>query len=125
AGRSTVTQYQDANRKTVLTFANNLVSTSTYDAAGNLTSVLQSSGATTLGETKYFYDADRRLRRTVDPTGVTSHILYDEASRKIGEIDGDGSLTEYRYDAAGNLTRTIRYATPVSAASLASLKDAS
>ena len=124
-GRSTVTVYQDGNRKTVLTLANGLVTTSTYDAVGNVFSVLQSSGATTLAETKYFYDADRRLRRIEDPTGVTTHVLYDEAGRKIADIDGDGSLTEYRYDAAGNLTRTIRYATPVSAASLASLKDAS
>jgi YD repeat-containing protein len=124
-GNLTVTDYQDANRKTVLTLANLLVRTSTYDAAGELISVLESASGVGLGETKYFYDADGRLRRTEDPTGVRTHILYDEAGRKVGEIDGDGSLTEYRYDANNNLTRSIKYATALSAASLASLVDAS
>jgi YD repeat-containing protein len=124
-GNLTVNDYQDANRKTVVSLANGLVRTSTYSAAGELVSVLESSGGVGLGETKYFYDANSRLRRTEDPTGVRMHILYDEAGRKVGEIDGDGSLTEYRYDANNNLTRTIEYATAVSAANLASLVDAS
>jgi YD repeat-containing protein len=123
-GKVTLTQYDDANRKTTITSANGLVTTSTYDARGELVSVMQSSGGTSLGTTSYFYDADGRLRRTVDPTGVSSHILYDEAGRKIATIDGNGTLTEYRYDADNNLTRTIEYATAVSAAGLASLSDA-
>jgi YD repeat-containing protein len=124
-GRLTVTDYQDTSRKTVVTLANQLVRTSTYSAAGELISVLESAGGTSLAETRYFYDRNGRLRRTQDPTGVTTHILYDEAGRKVADIDGDGSLTEYRYDANGNVTRTIRYATAVTAANLASLTDAS
>ena len=31
-----------------------------------------------LGETRYFYDADNRLRMTQDPTGVRNWLLYDE-----------------------------------------------
>ncbi len=123
-GRTTLTQYDDANGKTVLTLANGLVTTSTCDAAGHLISVLQSANSLALGTTNYFYDADGRLRRTEDPTGIKTHVLYDEAGRKIGEIDGNGGLTEYRYDANNDLTRTIRYANPVSAANLASLIDA-
>jgi YD repeat-containing protein len=123
-GRVMLTQYDDANRKTLVTLANGLVRTSTYDAAGQLVSMLEASGAQGLGETKYFYDADGRLRRTEDPTGVKTHVLYDAAGRKLAQIDGDGSLTEYRYDANGNVTRTLRYATAVGAAALASLTDA-
>src|SRR5262249_20160221 len=85
-GVTTLTQYSDATRKTVMTLANGLVATSTYDAAGNLASVVQSSGGVTLGETDYFYDADGRLRRVVDPTGVQTHLLYDAAGRRIATI---------------------------------------
>jgi YD repeat-containing protein len=123
-GRTTLNLYDDANRKTTLTLANGLATVSTYDAAGSLVSVLQSSGSQTLGEAKYFYDADGRLRRTQEPTGISTHVLYDDAGRKIADIDGTGSLTEYRYDANNNLTKTIQYAVAVSAASLASLSDA-
>ncbi len=123
-GRITLTQYDAANRKTVLTFANGLVTTSTCDVAGQLISLLQGSGSQTLGETKYCYDADGRLRRTLDPTGLSTHLLYDEAGRKIADIDANGSLTEYRFDANGNLVKSIQYANPVSIASLATLTDA-
>ena len=123
-GRTTLTQYDDANRKTVLTFANGLVSTSTFDTTGHLISVLQSANSLALGTTNYFYDADGRLRRTEDPTGIKTHILYDEVGRKIATIYGTGTLTEYRYDADNNLPRTIQYATALTAAQLASLVDA-
>jgi YD repeat-containing protein len=123
-GQLTVSNYQDANRKTIITLANGLLRTSTYSAAGDLISVLESADSVNLGETKYFYDGNGRLRRTEDPTGVKSHVLYDEAGRRVAEIDGDGSLTEYRYDANNNLTRTIRYANAVSATALATLADA-
>ncbi len=123
-GQLTLTDYQDATRKTVVTLANGLLRTSTYTAAGELISVLEGTGSTTLAETKYFYDANGRLRRTEDATGLKTHVLYDGAGRKIAAIDGDGSLTEYRYDANDNVVRTIQYATPVSSTALATLADA-
>src|SRR5258708_9750126 len=83
-GRTRVTQYDAANRKTVLTLANGLVTTSTYDTAGQLISLLQGTGSQTLGETKYYYDADGRLRRTLDPTGLSTHLLYDQPRRRTG-----------------------------------------
>ncbi len=128
-GRSTSTDYQDGAGKTVITLANGLVRTSTYDDAGQLVSVAESAGGPTLGTTKYFYDAAGRLRRTEDPTGVKGWVFYDEAGRKVGEVDGAGSLIEYRYDANNNVTRTIRYANPVTAtitdpSTLASIRPA-
>ncbi|MFT3736037.1 MAG: hypothetical protein QM776_13595 [Rhodocyclaceae bacterium] len=122
-GRVTQTQYDDANNKTVATLANGLVTTSTYNKAGELISVTQADGATALGTSQYAYDADGRVRMVTDPTGVKSYVLYDDAGRKVADIEGDGSLIEYLYNANNQVIRTIRYATAVSAANLASLVD--
>lgn len=42
-------------------------------------------------------------------------MLYDAAGRLTGEIDGDGSLTEYIYNADDVLLQTVRYANRISA----------
>ncbi|MBX3625343.1 MAG: LysM peptidoglycan-binding domain-containing protein [Rhizobacter sp.] len=102
--------YDDANARTAVTLVNGLVTTSAYDAAGRLFSVVQSSVDGDLGETRYFYDAANRLAMTEDPTGVRQWMLYDEAGRKVADIDADGTLVEYRYDAASQLVGTKAYA---------------
>ncbi|HEX7635654.1 MAG TPA: hypothetical protein VF427_10295, partial [Noviherbaspirillum sp.] len=113
-GQTTLTQYDDAHNKTVIRLANGLTTTSAYDKAGRLVSVTQTdTAALKLGETRYTYDADNRLRMTEDPTGVRQFMLYDEAGRKIADIDGNGSLTEYLYNKDNQLTKTIAYATAV------------
>jgi YD repeat-containing protein len=112
-----VNQYDDANNRTRVTLANGLVTTSSYDRAGRLVSVLQSTASiANLGETKYVYDAADRLRMTQDPTGVRTHLLYDAAGRKVAEIDGDGSMVEYVYNKNNQVTLTIAHASPVTAA---------
>lgn len=118
-GQITLSSYDDANRKTAVTLANGLVTTSTYDSAGRLISVMQTDGASAnFGTTQYFHDANGRLRMTQDATGVRNWVLYDEAGRKIADIDSDGSVTEYLYNKNNQVTRTIAYATVVSTASL-------
>lgn len=117
--QTTVTQYTDGTNKTSVTLANGLVTTSTFDAAGRLVSVLQSSAAGTLGETKYFYDAGNRLRMTQDATGVRKWFLYDAAGRKTADIDGNGTMTEYyTYDRSGRATTEIVWAVAVNTALL-------
>lgn len=118
-GQVELTQHDDAGRKTLLTLASGLVTTSAYDAAGRLIGVAQSSPAAgALGETRYFYDADNRLRMTQDPTGIRTWILYDEAGRKTADVDGNGTMTEYSYDRAGQLVRTMAWGTAVNTALL-------
>ncbi|POZ61329.1 hypothetical protein C2I19_14190, partial [Chromobacterium alticapitis] len=51
--------------------------------------------------------AQRLLRTAQDQA---SHILYDAAGRPACSVDAAGYVTEQRYDAAGNVTDTIRYA---------------
>lgn len=123
--RTTITSYDDVNAKTKVTLVNGLATTSTYDKAGRLISVVDTNAAnTTLGTTQYFYDAENRLRLTQDPTGVRNFRFYDDAGRLVAQVDGTGSATEYRYNAANQVTRTIRYATALSAATQGSLVDA-
>ena len=95
----TVTTYDDVNNQTRTTYADGLIRTQVFNKAGELISSLDGQGATTLSTTQYRYDALGRLRYSADPTGVRTHILYDAASRKVAEIDADGSLIEFFYDA--------------------------
>ena len=48
-----------------------------------------------------------------DPTDRTATTVYDEDGRVRAVIDGEGYLTETRYDAAGQPVETIRYAQKV------------
>lgn len=124
ASRTTTVAYDDANRRITTTAANGLITTQTFNQAGELIGVAHgASGA--LGTTIYKYDAGGRLRMMQDATGVRQFALYDEAGRKIAEVDGDGTLTEFIYDRADQLIKTIQYAVRLPAATLASLVDGS
>jgi YD repeat-containing protein len=122
---TTLNKYDDGNNKTSITLANGLVTTSTYDLAGRLASVVQSTSASpNLGTTSYYYDADGRLLMTSDPTGRRTFVFWDAAGRKVAELDATGGLTEYFYDTAGQLTETVRYASAVDPQILPKLVDA-
>ncbi|MET3448207.1 LysM peptidoglycan-binding domain-containing protein [Ralstonia sp. 1138] len=110
---TTLTQYDDANGKTTVTLANGLATTSAYDKAGRLVSVMQSAAGSNLGTTAYAYDADGRLLMTQDPTGQRSWFLYDSDGRKVADIDANGKLTETVYNADNQVAETIAYDTPV------------
>ncbi|WP_394539614.1 hypothetical protein PRJ39_02970 [Lysobacter enzymogenes] len=121
----TITQYDDAQRRTLVSFANGLVRTSSYNHAGELIALAESgSGGTVLSQVRYHYDADGRLRMSEDALGAKTHVLYDEAGRRVAEIDAAGALTEYVYDANNQVVKTLAYATAVNAAALAALIDA-
>ena len=115
-GNSTLVRYDDAGNRTLTTQANGLQDIDQYDRAGRLVAHMQADTAgAVLGNTRHDYDADGRLRRSTDPTGMQHWMLYDAAGRLSGEIDGDGSLTEYFYNAEDVLLQTIRYANRISA----------
>jgi YD repeat-containing protein len=124
---TTLNSYDDANRVTKTTFANGLVSTSAYDKSGRLINTSQGTAlsASSLGVTTYSYDVAGRLRIQTDPALVKQFFFYDEAGRKVAQVDGDGSLLEYVYNRASQLVKTIQYSTRLSAANLAALVDSS
>ncbi|HEY1399376.1 LysM peptidoglycan-binding domain-containing protein [Roseateles sp.] len=98
-----------------LTEQNGLVTVSTYDRGGHLLSVARSQNGNALGTTTNSYDARGLLYKTQDATGVLHWFVYDERGRQVGEVDGNGTVTEIRYDAASRPIQTIRYATPLAA----------
>ncbi len=46
------------------------------------------------------------------------HSFYDRTGRRIGEVDGNGYLTQIRYDAVGQKVEEIAFANPLPAAVL-------
>ncbi|MBI2308441.1 MAG: LysM peptidoglycan-binding domain-containing protein [Rhodocyclales bacterium] len=112
----TLTTYTDSSRRSQILLANGLVRVSNYDARGLLVSLVeQDSVGAVLSTTAYQYDANGRLRVTVDPTGQKTYLFYDEAGRVTATIDPAGALSETIYNANGQAVRTIRYAGSVSA----------
>ena len=86
--------------------ANNVVQ-SNYDAANQLTSVVQvdSPNSAPYNTTTYAYDNDGNQTAVTDENGHTTQSAYDALNRLRSTTLPDGSLNESRlYDAAGNLT---------------------
>src|SRR5581483_2887960 len=96
------TTYYNADNEVSLSVDNDGFATgSSYDANGNLISQTLYSTALTLP-----------LDPTVQPTPVTSPsdrttlFAYDTLNRLVSRTDGDGYVTQYVYDAAGNRIAT-------------------
>lgn len=113
-GQTAITEYQDTGGKIVHTLAHGFVSTEAYDLAGRLiTSVASGGGDENLGTTRNYYDANGRLRMTQDPTGRRQWILYTAAGQKAAEVDANGTMKEWGYDAGGRVTWMREYATAI------------
>ncbi|MFC4312678.1 DUF6531 domain-containing protein [Steroidobacter flavus] len=124
--RTAVTQFDDAGNRIVTTSPDGLVTTAVFDRMGQLlTTRLSGDSLTGISTTSYTYDATGNLRIVTDPTGVRQHSLYDPNGRKVADIDGNGTLTEYVYNDANEMVKTIKYADALTVASLASLVDSS
>lgn len=97
-----------------------------YDAAGQLVETVNYATATTpaLRASGTLDD----LRPLADIRDAHGYVLYNSKGQVAGRIDAEGYLTEYQYDAAGNATQEIRYATQGPAyngtATLATLRPA-
>ena len=124
AGAQTSVAFNDAASTTVVTLANGLTRTLTYDLAGELISYSEAGPSVATATTTYAYDADGRLRRVTDPTGIPTYHLYDALGRKTADIAADGTIVEYAYTLNDQLATTVRYADKLTPAQLASLTNA-
>lgn len=111
----------------------------TYNSAGRLTETVQyanpvpgfSSAASIAGlvETARASHSLAGLLPATDAADIHTRALYNARGQQVGQIDGDGYLTETVYDANGNVMQSIRYATvaltPAGTPTLASVRPAS
>jgi len=111
---TTVNTYDDAENATTVTLPNGLKTTTSYDKAGRLTMTRQTdANHTPLGDTHATYDADGRLRMTEDQEGGRHWYLYDDAGRRVADVDASGDLTEYHYNLDNLLTYSVKYGSPI------------
>ncbi|WP_235364764.1 LysM peptidoglycan-binding domain-containing protein [Sphingomonas sp. ERG5] len=123
-GRTTTVAFGDTQQKTTVTFANGSTEVSVYNLAGQLITSTRSASDVSAQVTSYKYDALGRLRIAADPLAVNGTVghrtffFYDNVGRRAAEVDADGTLTEYRYNANNGVTSTTTYNTRLQAALL-------
>ena len=83
-----------------------------YDGAGR--QVRQIAYATRSTAAISAVTAFESIRPVSTEADVNEHNIYNNLGRLMGTIDAEGYLTERIYDASGNLTTRIRYATSLS-----------
>ncbi|MEV4754381.1 polymorphic toxin-type HINT domain-containing protein [Micromonospora sp. NPDC049559] len=76
-----------------------LVTTISYDDAGNVTAVLSPKGTRTTNA----YDSLGQLIKITDPAGVTIQFGYDHAGRQVRATDGLGRTHQTGYDLFGQV----------------------
>ncbi|HYD86007.1 MAG TPA: LysM peptidoglycan-binding domain-containing protein [Vitreimonas sp.] len=118
----------EISTKAVVTLATGVsyTSVSVFNKAGELISRSDVDASNTLvqgGAAHYLYDKNGQLRRVTDASGLKSYFIYDKAGFKVAEIGHLGEMVEYRYDAAGRVTATVRRGNLVSGTHLALLDN--
>ncbi|WP_052744834.1 LamG-like jellyroll fold domain-containing protein [Micromonospora sp. HK10] len=103
-GVRTESTYDDLDRQITQTLVErtpstrNLVTRMAYDDAGNATSIVSPSGATTVNT----FDATGAVTRTTRPTGEATLFGYDHVGRQVRVSDGLGRTSRVTYDLFGN-----------------------
>jgi YD repeat-containing protein len=99
--------YDNLNRMTASTVVSNTGNVIT-SGSWNGTSYAQATGNLV---TQYQYDANGNVVKVTDPNGSVTWNWFDKLGRKINQLDGEGYLTNWTYDAEGHVLSEVRYAT--------------
>ena len=111
--------YNGVTRQQTTRRENGSYSVAGFDASGRLVRLSEYDAANALiGSTEYSYDAAGHPRMVQGPDGNRHYAFHDALGRKIAEVDGDGSLTEYRYDGNGLVVQRIRHREALSVSAL-------
>jgi YD repeat-containing protein len=87
-----------------------------YDARGNVIKEQEYAPLVSFPNGYQADDVRAELAKLGNNTKSRStHFAYDSANRLVFEIDALGYVKQYTYDAASNITRTVRYSEPVDA----------
>ncbi|WP_199611736.1 putative Ig domain-containing protein [Flocculibacter collagenilyticus] len=100
ADRSTSIQYDAAGRKTLEIDASNYATEYRYDGTGRLTHTISFADA---GVTTFNANAAKSAARV-------ARYFYNQDGERIASIDGEGYVTEYHYDSAGQLIAERKFA---------------
>ncbi|HEU6446659.1 MAG TPA: DNRLRE domain-containing protein [Gaiellaceae bacterium] len=99
-GQVTRYEYDKLDRTTKITYHDNSTITNTYDANGNVLSMVDNTGTTS-----YEYDALNRLTKETLPGPKVNSYFYDNASN-LSAFEDAGGRVNYAYDAR-NLLVTL------------------
>jgi YD repeat-containing protein len=78
----------------------------TYDAAGNLTSLTDPDGNTTA----WTYNSQGQVTQQTDALGNSSSFVYDASGNLARSTDPDGQVTLYRYNSSNQVVAETWYA---------------
>lgn len=81
-----------------------------YDASGNRIATVAYASATAVATGTL-----ESLIPAATVNDIVQRFFYDAHGRQVGVLDGNGFLTETRYDANGNAVAVTRYANPAAA----------
>lgn len=113
--RITRYSYDEAGRQIFSVDGAGGVTESTYDVAGRLVaSRAYAQAIDTVGLPAYASTAAIRARVTAnDARDIQQFRLYDDDGRVRFSIDGAGAVESRKYDAAGRMVESVRYATAI------------
>ena len=107
--------YDSVGRLVQTVDAKGQVTETLYDAAGHIASVVRHAEPVDTAALK-LTDAPAAFALATDLADSVTRFFYDKDGNRLGELDGSGNLTEFAYDATGELISSIVYRRATNAA---------
>jgi YD repeat-containing protein len=113
SGHETLTTYDTADRRSVVTDSKTNTATYAYDASDNVVAMTEVDKSE-LGNpnqtftTTYAYDNLDRLIRRVDNVGNTEQYAYDSRNNRVVAVDARTNTVRYVYDGLDRLVQTTQ-----------------
>ncbi|GEM_PF-973907 len=106
---TTFDAYDGAGRLTQMTDPNGLRTNYAYDARGRVTTITQTPPGGSARVTTYTYNAANNVTSVTFPDGILLTYTYDAAQKLRQVTDNQGNKVVYTYDLKGNRTQEATY----------------